>query len=255
MALLGTSGCATRVDLTWKMEPQSSWADQIRKLSQKSYLYAQMAANTYGKAGDSYGKDSKQFKLPKSIAVEHFGNDDIGFAYSVFRDYDGARLKEVIISFRGTEGLTNWDDLWYGNLWVKQNSRGMDLYHKIRAETDLIDKDIPVKLVGHSLGGAIAIHTAINTGDLEVYVFNTSPRFCVIDEVKTNNNINSIVENGEFLKVTRIPGIEPDQLYTSLDCIDKGSPFYQHSMAKLAECLSDISAIDLPSEAKVIWDE
>ncbi len=83
-------------------------------------------------------------------------------------------------------------------------------------------------------------------------MFNTSPRFWILDKLKGGNDINSIVESGEFLKVARIPGIETDQLYTSLDCLDKGNPFDQHSMSKLAECLTDIASIDLP-EAKVVW--
>lgn len=237
------------------MQPPSKWADFTRVTAQKSYLYAQMASNTYGKAGDMYGMNDKQYKLPASYKAEHHGNSDNGMAYSIFRKYENDKLTEIVISFRGTEGIFDFKDMIYGNILGLQNKEAIEVYKAIKSEVSKIGSDIPIILVGHSLGGALAIHVAINTGNLKVFAYNTSPRFWIEEELEGNNDIESIVEAGEFLKVFRIPGNEATQTYTSISCQQFKDPFTQHSMSKLAYCLTQIASIDLPEKAVVKWND
>ena len=101
------------------------------------------------------------------------------------------------------------------------------------------------------LGGGIAINISLKRKGVDVYVFNTSPHFFWDGDIEENNR-QSVVEYGEVNKVLRALLPEATQKYTSLDCISKGNPIYQHAQIKLASCLTKIAAIDSP-EIKILW--
>lgn len=250
-------GCQSNipVEKTYTMCPPSYWPDQHRQVALKGYLYAQMANNTYGQKGDKYSSDTKDFVLPIEWNVTHFGNNDLGFAYSIFQKTLNDKPQEVVIAFRGTEGLTNWKDFYYGNLRAKQNKLAIKTYEKTREMLDTNGyKDVPIVLVGHSLGGALAIHTAINADEeVPYFVFNSSPRFNDLDPEKNKDRKidiskrNSIVETGEFLYSLRFPAQEANQTYTPFNCERFDKTFSAHGIEKLAKCLTSVAHLNDPA--------
>ncbi|TNC80784.1 MAG: hypothetical protein C9356_11720 [Oleiphilus sp.] len=258
LVIIVLSGCGSRqyIEREYLMTPHSDiWPDGHRQVALKSYRYAQMANNTYGQAGDEYRNDEKEFLLPDNYQVSHFGNDEVGLAHSVYRKYSGEKLEEVVLVFRGTEGGTDTDDL-AANILARQNPKAIEYYQKLKDR--LIESghsEVPITLVGHSLGGALAIHTAINVDDNRgYYVFNTSPRFYKIDKQYLGAERHSIVEVGEFLRLGRAAAKEADQLYTPYNCNPSFAPASDHSIENLAVCLTNIAALNDP-EAKVIMVE
>lgn len=251
MLLVVLTGCQSHkvVTNTFNMAPKSNWPDQHRAVAMNSYLYAQMSNNTYGQAGDDYCRDGNDFILPPEYRVEHFGNKEFGFAYSIYKKSIQNALKKVIVAFRGTEGLTNFDDVWHGNVLARQNPMAITLYQNIRSQLDESGYgDIPIVLTGHSLGGALAIHVAINVDDnLSYYVFNSSPRFNKnSDEEKKGDERHSIVETGEFLYSVRFPATEATQTYTPFNCEKNFKTFTSHNIEKLATCLTMVAALNIP---------
>ena len=231
---LALTSCATtqqvseQKELTECQHP-SGWCKEIRNTAEESYIYAQMASNTYN--------DGSNFKLPKEyINTENKDNNGIGFAYSIYERRIKGELKTIVISFRGTEGA-DFKDWWYGNAWKMQNDDGLDLFDGIRETTP---SKVKIVAIGHSLGGAIALEVSLKRENVDAYVFNTSPRFSA-DGYNIKNKRVSIVENGEFLKSIRAPFREATQTYTSIGC-SKGGPISQHEQAKLATCLTQIAA-------------
>jgi hypothetical protein len=219
-----TSTSITKESLT-ECDHPSGWCKEIREAAQESFIYAQMAANTYG--------DPIQFKLPREYSlIDMKGNDSIGFAYSIYKNNE---TNTLIISFRGTEGFKDW---WYGNLLTSQNKSGLALFDQLKTE---YPNDTKFVVVGHSLGGGIALEVSLKRENVEAYVFNTSPRFSA-DGYDIKNKRVSIVEHGEVLKALRAPSREASQTYTSIGC-SSGGPISQHEQAKLATCLTQIAAI------------
>jgi hypothetical protein len=227
-----SSTATTKQELTGCDHP-SKWCKEIRDTAQESFIFAQMAANTYGK--------SPQFKLPVGYSlITEQDNDSIGFAYSIYKDN---KTNTVIISFRGTEGIKDW---WYGNFLASQNDSGLNLYDKLKNE---YSSDTQFIVIGHSLGGAIALEVSLKRENVDAYVFNTSPRFSA-DGYNIANKRVSIVEYGEVLKALRAPSREASQTYSSIGC-SSGGPLSQHEQAKLATCLTQIAATqsDLAKES------
>jgi hypothetical protein len=219
-----TSTSTTKEELTGCDHP-SGWCKEIRDIAQESFIYAQMATNAYG--------EKAQFKLPKEYSlIKMTDNDSIGFAYAIYKNNE---TNTLIISFRGTEGLRDW---WYGNLLASQNESGLDLFDQLKKEHS---SDTKFAVVGHSLGGGIALEVSLKRENVEAYVFNTSPRFSA-DGYNIENKRVSIVEHGEVLKALRAPFKEASQKYTSIGC-SSGGPISQHEQAKLASCLTQIAAI------------
>ena len=247
------------IENTYEMSPKSNWSDQHRKTAKKAYLYAQMSNNSYGQAGDEYDNDGNDFVLPSDWKAQHVGNDELGFAYSIYRKTKDDKLQEVVIAFRGTEGITNFDDVYHGNLLARQNPLAISLYKITRSRLDREEQSgVPIVLTGHSLGGALAIHAAINVpGEVPYYVFNSSPRFNRLgsdqgggDPDALMRKRHSIVETSEFLYALRFPATEANQIYTPFNCDENFKPFTSHGIEKLAACLTLIASLN-NSEAKV----
>lgn len=228
VALSVTSACThnTQIELTGRDHP-SRWSDQIRETAVLAYPYAQMARNAYA--------DTPLFQFGPDIELlEDRPNDEIGFAYSVFRRRHAGQPDEIIIAYRGTEDNRDW---WHGNFLGRQNRRGDAVYRDWRARTPA---DVRISVAGHSLGGGIALHVSLRHPNVDTYVFNASPRFWRGRERVTNRR-HSIVEHGEALKIGRLFGREATQRYTSIGCTG-GSPSAQHAMMPLAACLTTIAA-------------
>lgn len=224
-AILASCAGTSKVRLTGLNHP-SEWADQIRTTANRSFEYAQLSYISY------HGPPDFQID-PSFEEIERQENDGIDFAYAVFSRDDGSDLDEIVISFRGTD---SGRDVWSGTLTNAQGDAGLALFDRIRDQFP----DNRIVVTGHSQGGGIATHVTLNREEVTGYFFNTSPRFRRLGgDIK--NDRYSIVEHGDPLKLLRIFGREPTQLYTSIGCT-RGGPFSQHSAKNLAICLTRIAS-------------
>ncbi len=200
-------------------------ADTTRKAAVDTFLYAQLAANSY--------EPHTAFKLPPEIVLSanHYADDSTGFAYSVYKLTNPER---VAIAFRGTDGLRDW---LLGNFLGLQNERGLEAFKRVRETTS---SGIPIVLIGHSLGGAIAQHVSLRVEAVSVYAFNSSTRFTRGPSPKSNP-IWLISEYGEANRILDWITIDPFGKQTIVSCT-LGGPVTNHSQQPLAACLTRIAA-------------
>lgn len=229
LAILVLQGCfSSKVALTGR-DHYSGWSDQARSLAVHSWKYAQLAQNVYA---DGYNFNVSPF----FEEVKIFDGDalDLEGFYAVL--YRSKTDQSLVFVFRGTDALNDFKN---GNNPINQaqNKLALQLAREIKREHSV--KSLIV--VGHSLGGGIASHVSLNESGVTQYSFNGSPVFKK-DGASITNTRYSIVEYGEVAKLLRVFGREPTQLYTSLDCTKKGNLIAQHSMKKLATCLTQIAA-------------
>ena len=241
------AGCAH--DLTQARSPchgkPGGWCEFTREMAVESWEYAQLSNNTYD--------DDEAFPvLPEGI-VERYnsGNDDIGYAYAVFDRFKAGRLVETILAYRGTEA--SLDDWIKGNFERRQNPRGQATYDQLRSQLDDAGwQDVPITVTGHSLGGGIATYVSLRTPRTAAYVFNTSPRFVLPDAPEDNRRI-SVTERGEALRILRDFSENPPVDMYVLNCRPGGGLFTNHSVRKLAECLTWIAGyVDGRARASVV---
>jgi hypothetical protein len=190
------------------------------------YEYAQMAENTY--------KPYNTFTLPKSILnVENVDSDWSGLAYSIFHRKESGELKEVILSFRGTENNWVWFKDWIaGNILGLQNNRGLNVYKELRKHTP---SNTPITVIGHSLGGAIALHISLREDNVKTFVFNTSSRFTRGEAL--DNERHSYAEYADVNKILRVFAIDPKWKHSIYSCTF-GNPIKNHAQDDLAACLT-----------------
>ena len=221
-------GCASyKIKLTDCDHP-SGWCKEIRDISAQSWKYAQLSKNVYN--------DEFQFDVSSYFeTIKEYPNESIDFYAVLFKDKSNG---EFVLAFRGTD---SFKDFKTGNNPFKQsqNNYAMKIFDEIKTKYGAKSHTV----VGHSLGGGIAIHISLNREHVTAYSFNGSPVFRNKNNVK--NNRFSIVEHGEILKIVRALGREADQLYTSIGCTS-GNPITQHDMQSLATCLTEIGGFQDP---------
>ena len=229
--------CAT--DLTQARSPcirePGGWCGFTRDFAVRTWEYAQLSNNTYD------DKDEMFAVLPDGITlVSNSGNDKSGFAYAIYdRKLDG-KLAERIIAFRGTE--FSFNDWFAGNIGGTHNQRGLETYQKTRAELDADGHaDVPIRVTGHSLGGAIAAQISMTSDGVDSYAFNQSPKFDIPD-VPANSERMAVTERGEGLGTVRELFRNAPQDVLVINCRPRGAPWSDHSVYRLAQCLTWIAA-------------
>lgn len=210
----------------------SGWSDGVREVADQSWKFAQLSQNVYADDDDFIMKDSV-------VLVEEFDRPDISFYAALYKDQDDDVYTFI---FRGTD---SFEDFRTGNnpFNQEQNKIALDLVSEKVKQYRL--KSFVV--AGHSLGGGIATHVSLNIKGATLYTFNGSPVF-KREGAYLENPRYSIVEMGEILKIVRFLAKEPDQLYTAIECTS-GNPVEEHSMKKLAICITRISAVNDNQEA------
>lgn len=209
-------------------EHPSGWCKEIRDLAAHSWKYAQLSKNVYIKTFSYNVEDYFE-------TLQAYENKAISFYAVLFRDII---TNEFILVFRGTDSSKDFKT---GNnpFYQQQNIYGLKIYDQIKGKY----KPEKMCVVGHSLGGAIAINISLNRANVKAYSFNGSPVFK--NKLNLSNPRYSIVEYGEILKLPRLFGSEATQEYTSIGC-SKGDPIKQHDMQSLATCLTRIATIENP---------
>lgn len=170
-------------------------------------------------------------------------NDEIGLAYAVYTRTEGACAPEVVIAFRGTEGVTNLRDMWHGNLRGRQNLRGLEVYDEWVRWRNANLPGARMTVTGHSLGGGIATFISMNRPNVASFAFDGSPRFWRLDRTRRQVNIrHQIAETGEVLIWARAVMPRTDLLYTPVNCVWSWKPITQHDMRNLAICLTQVAS-------------
>ena len=234
------AGCAStgadvlgRSSLTNDGHP-SGWALEVRQTAVDAYLYSQLALDAYQRGN--------AMALPAHVRLDSVVTGRVpGFSAAVYSVARGdGRPAERVIAFRGTEGKV-WELDWiHGNLLAKQNGDGTELFDRVRTA---VPAGTPVTLTGHSLGGAIALHVSLRREGAPVYVFDPSSRFTRGPAPQRNCRV-AVSHGYEINKVLRLLAVDPAGTYTSLSCDRSFRLFANHSMRRLAECLTQVAATE-----------
>jgi pimeloyl-ACP methyl ester carboxylesterase len=269
----GLGGCAVTKslpDLTQAHGPctaeDGGWCGFTRDLAVESWRYAQLASN-------AYCDDTEPFDLPAGFAVvSRLPTQEIcdieraaakgdlaakaklkpihkaqkklnthGFNYAVYDKRNaGGALERRVIAFRGTDNkqLTDW---FYGNIRSTQREQGLELYRSERAKLDAEGANaVPITVTGHSLGGAIAIQVSLEYPGVDAFVFNTSPRYTLV-QPNANRRV-AIAERGDILDVLRSRSMPARQDLLVINCAPAEGRIKSHSVRALAECVTWIAA-------------
>ncbi len=244
------SGYTIMTNEECKEEPGvDGWNPCTLHTAKHSYIYAQMASNAYtdynnNKLDELKDEPSRPFAYTGAYKLESFDHiSKIGYLYEIYKKYEGEEVVEIVISYRGTDG-PNWYDWLFGNILTNQRIEAINTFDEVRSRAG--NENIPISVVGHSLGGGLAMQVSLCRNVHLNYSFDTSPRFSKRlcgkgNDIYLNENY-SIVEYGEINKILRLLGSELTQIYTSLNCISRENPLNQHSMERLASCLSLIAS-------------
>lgn len=172
-----------------------------KRLAVEAFIYAMLANNIYG------DNQTKPAFITPGWTVLTRTTAESGFKADLVEGrIDGLRVLAVV--FEGTHG---WRD-WQANLslWIEPTQYGQAHQYVAGLLENTAYKDAKIVLVGHSLGGGIAINVAMRQATshrpLEVYAFNTSPRgfYGVGTRPPEGAHFHFLDESGEFLKLGRL---------------------------------------------------
>lgn len=218
-------------------------SDRI-ELAKAHFAHAAMANNVYRTP-----VSKPIFVLPSWIFVERFESAGSGLALDVYADNSKiADAKRIVIAYRGTDFDSLLD--WQANLTF---FREPVQYQEAREHLNALRKINPkaeIVLVGHSLGGAVALNLSLRVPNVSAVVFNPSPNaFQGPIDRNLKNPRTLMYEKGEVLDMTsgpwlrlRLPGKSHYGNYNLLDYKwQTVSPLQEHSIYQLTRALTVIA--------------
>lgn len=192
------------------------------------YIYAQMAANAYSDTSES-------FLLPANYRVATSFDKGHGLQGVIYERIGSTNnVEEVVIAYRGTEGLS-LSDWFYGNLLGTQYGLSDTVVAEARAKYE----GVRLVAVGHSLGGGLALHASVCHSGIDAYAFNPSYQIFRCGTEHRNKRV-IVAEKNEILSVMRLPWKDPTDIenYEDFYC----SILSKHSMFRLARCITHVAA-------------
>ena len=234
------------------------WCEPTQAYARATWAYAQLSNNAYAPEENSplLAETNGLYVLPEGwVERDRKGNDATGFAYAIFDRFDGQRLVETVVAYRGTEIMSGRDWL-IGNMLGAQNRRGWAVAKGVRKSLDEHGwPEAELAVTGHSLGGGIAQYVSLrNLGGKQrgkvskSIVFDNSPRywrpFKPVDGVERI----AVAERGEALAAIRWARPKlGGQKSLSLNCQRGFNAFKGHKIVPLANCLTWIAAFKDPA--------
>lgn len=211
------------------------------QLAKKHFFHAAMANNSYR---DPVKKPT--FIIPDWHLLSSLENDDgLGLeAYGNGSTLDSST--KLVIAFRGTNFESEED--WKNNLSIKEPPQYKQAFNYIsELKKSYPEKDITV--VGHSLGGGIAINIALRIKNISAVAFNPSPRNFFGKTSDYRNNITVLYEVGEVLDTmfgalirVRLPDSTHYGNYNFLDYrVWTFSPIPEHGIYEFARALTVVA--------------
>lgn len=185
------SGCAT----TAAEKPIGNSAGPA---AAKFSIYAMAANNAY--------KDSsrKHFDLPDNWKrIKQVNDEQSGLQFDIYEVSEEGGAKNLIVAFRGTDSENDNP---------ATSKKQYELVDKLMPDIIKNSPNAKIIAVGHSLGGALALHTSLVFDNIDAYAFNPSPRIYRHGNNKPNKRY-MINEKGDPLNTARIiwkavPGTE-----------------------------------------------
>lgn len=184
--------------------------------AKKGYIYSLAGAlvlQTDDKeSNEHYFSSLNRLRLVNELSQN---DKDTGFeaaTFELFESEDLRTLSEVVIAFAGSNDANDWIQNFspFSNIQYRQ---AVNYVKKVKAISKY--NNIPLKVTGYSLGGALAIHVTKNSNSShlveEAWAFNPSPK------INVNGNVSEkiwlVAHRGEALSIFRswifrfLPGI------------------------------------------------
>jgi hypothetical protein len=168
--------------------------------AREAFVYAMLASNVYRDPEKKPRFVVPGWEPPKRLVAKS------SLEMEIVERIENGEVAEVAIVFEGTD---EWPD-WQANasIWIEPRQ-----YEQAQKQVTELLKDARyararIVLVGHSLGGGIAINVALRQSTparpMHVYVFNTSPRgFYDAPATLGAGTLDIIDEHGEWLRLGR----------------------------------------------------
>jgi|GEM_PF-2070036 len=212
------------------------------ELAKSHFDHAAMANNVY-KTPDT----KPTFAIPGWNLISRLSSTS-GLDLDVYLDgKDWLSSTKAAVVYRGTDFYSLKD--WKTNFAVSeplQFRQAFDHLHSIRSG----HPSIPIVVIGHSLGGAIALNMAARFQNVEAVAFNPSPRaFFETDRYSKSNKKTILYERGEILDALFGPYLRlrldgPIELgnYNLLDYkVLSVAPVQEHGIYEMARALTVIA--------------
>lgn len=270
--------CDTEADVSNYLELANGWNPCSVEMAAYTFLYAQMSENAYLRRGNlvdnppaidptgavlpddreasatPVGRKAFQIVGGYEFQSRNESPSESGLAFDVYHRRENGLLEEVVVAFRGTQGIDNRADQIDGNLSPVQRREALTYFDEIANAALAENEEVKLTVTGHSLGGSLAIQISLCYDVYQAVVFQTSPRYrkslCKeyngSDAELYENNIYHVTENREVNRYFRFLGIvlgDPvPRVTTTYNCLVNQRALADHNITRGAKCLTQIAS-------------